>query len=74
MKTALRDWDALVSIGEMRDSFEIDNGVRNLNSKCLLKILKPGDDRNKDSESGGMGDLKNYFRSTRLVVYLASLK
>ena len=42
MKTALRDWDALVSIGGMRDSFEIDNRMWNLNSKCLLKILKLG--------------------------------
>ena len=33
MKIAWRDRDALISIGRMRESFEIDNGMRDFNSK-----------------------------------------
>ena len=33
MKISWRDWDALMSIGVMRDSFEIDGGMRDLNRK-----------------------------------------
>ena len=33
MKKSLRDRDALISIVGTRDSFEIDSGMRDLNSK-----------------------------------------
>ena len=33
MKISWRDRDALISIGGMRDSVEIDGGMRDLNSK-----------------------------------------
>ena len=33
MKISWRDQDALISIGGMRDSFEIDSGMRDSNSK-----------------------------------------
>ena len=33
MKITWRDLDALISIGGMGDSFEIDGGTRDLNSK-----------------------------------------
>ena len=33
MKISWRNRDGLISIGGMRDSFEIDGGVRELNSK-----------------------------------------
>ena len=33
MKITWRDWDALISIGGMRDSFEIDSGMRDFNRK-----------------------------------------
>ena len=33
MKIAWRDRDAFISIGEMRDSFEIDSGTRDFKSK-----------------------------------------
>ena len=32
MKIAWRDWDVLISIGGMRDSFEIDSGMWDFNS------------------------------------------
>ena len=33
MKISLRDRDGLISIGGMRDSFEIDGGMGEFNSK-----------------------------------------
>ena len=33
MKISWQDQDTLISISEMRDSFEIDRGMRDLNSK-----------------------------------------
>ena len=39
MKIACRDGDALISIGGMQDSFEIDGGMRDLNSKCPFEYL-----------------------------------
>ena len=59
------------SIGGMRDSFEIDSRMRDLNSKWPFIWFNKARDRGKDSESGGMagwsqisggmGDLKNLF-------------
>ena len=40
MKISWRDRNALISIVGMRDSFEIDIGMRNLNSKSEPLILK----------------------------------
>ena len=36
MKMSWRDRDALISIGATRDSFEIDSGMRVLNSKLTF--------------------------------------
>ena len=38
MKISWRDLEALISIGGMRDSFEIDSGMRDLTASDLLKI------------------------------------
>ena len=38
LKMTWRDRDALISIGGMRDSFEIDVGLRDLTASDLLKI------------------------------------
>ena len=53
MKLSWGDRDALISIGGMRDSFEIDSGMRDLNSKWPFENLTRRD-RYKDSESGEM--------------------
>ena len=53
MTISWRDRDALFSIGGIRNSFEIDSGMRDLISKCHFKTLTR-QDRDKDSESGGM--------------------
>ena len=42
-----------ILIGGMRDSFEIDDGMWDLNSKSSFEYLTRRD-RDKDSESGGM--------------------
>ena len=33
MKISWRDWDVLISVGGMRDSFKIVGGMRDLNDK-----------------------------------------
>ena len=38
MKISWQDRDALISIGGVRDNFEIDGGMRDLNSRRPLKI------------------------------------
>ena len=53
MKITWWDRDALISIGGMRDSFEIVGGMRDLNSKWPFENLTRRD-RDKDSGSGGM--------------------
>ena len=50
---AWRDWDALISIGGMRDSFEIDGGIWDLNSEWPFENLTR-QDWHRESESGGM--------------------
>ena len=53
MKISWRDRDALISIGGMLDSFEIVDGMRDLNGKRPCDNVTRRD-RDKDSESGGM--------------------
>ena len=53
MKISWRDRDTLITIGGMRDSFEIYSEMRDLNGKWPFENLT-GRDREKDSESGGM--------------------
>ena len=53
MKISWRDRDALISNGEMQDSFEIDGGMQDLNSKWPFEKLTRRD-LDKDSKSGGM--------------------
>ena len=42
MKTSWRDRDALISIGGMRDSSEIDSGMRGLSSELPFENLTRG--------------------------------
>ena len=64
MKIAWRDWDALISIGGMRDSFETDSGMRYFNTKRPFENLTRWN-RDKYSESGGMaGRSLNEWRDT----------
>ena len=53
MKIAWRDRDALISIGGIQDSFEIDGGMRDFDIKWPFESLTRWD-RDKDSESGGL--------------------
>ena len=53
MKISWRDRDALISVGGMRDGFEIVGGMQDLNSKWSFENLIRRD-RDKDSENGGM--------------------
>ena len=60
-----RDWDALISIGGMRDSLEIDSrttDLLNLTRRGIeIKILKVAGWRDEAKTSGGMRDLKRIF-------------
>ena len=53
MTVSWRDRDALISIGEILDSFEIESGMRDLTSKYSFENLTRRD-RDKHSEKGGM--------------------
>ena len=72
MKTSLRDRNAFSLIGGMRDSFEIDSGRRDLNSKVGwngIKILKVAGWRDEAKTSDGMRDLKSLFWTLQLWLY-----
>ena len=53
MKISWRDRDALISIGGMRDSFQIDSGMQDLHSKRPFEKLTSGIGI-ESSESDGM--------------------
>ena len=61
MTISWRDWEALISIGWMRDSLEIDSGMQDLKRWDRDKILKVVEWQNEAKTSGRMRDLKSLF-------------